>query len=61
MAWGNFLWARGSGCQSFDSPWCFISTKCGSSISARFLIHGAQAVFAALSKALSAWLSLPVS
>jgi hypothetical protein len=44
VAWRNFLWARGSGCQSFDSPWCFISAKCGSSISARFLIHRAPAV-----------------
>jgi hypothetical protein len=40
----RILWARGSGCQGFDSPWCFISAKCGSSISARFLIHGAHAV-----------------
>jgi hypothetical protein len=40
----SFPWARGSGCRSFDSPWCFISVKCGSSISARFLIHGAHAV-----------------
>jgi hypothetical protein len=42
VAWRSFLWARGSGCQSFDSPWCFISAKCGSSISARFLIHRAH-------------------
>jgi hypothetical protein len=40
VAWRSFLWARGSDCQSFDSPWCFISSKCGSSVSARFLIHG---------------------
>jgi hypothetical protein len=44
VVWGSFLWARGSGCQSFDSPRCFISTKCGSSTSAKFLIHGAHAV-----------------
>jgi hypothetical protein len=37
--------ARGSRCQDFDSPWCFISTKYGSRISARFLIHGAHAVW----------------
>jgi hypothetical protein len=42
MAWRSFLRARGSGCWSFDSPWCFISSKCGSSISARLLIHGAH-------------------
>jgi hypothetical protein len=44
VVWRSFLWVRSSGCQSFDSPWCFISTKCGSSVSARFLIHGAHAV-----------------
>jgi hypothetical protein len=44
MVWRSFLRARGSGCQSFDSPWCFISAKCGSTISARFLIHRAHAV-----------------
>jgi hypothetical protein len=43
VAWRSFLWARGSGCRSFD-PWGFISIKCGSSISVRFLIHGAHAV-----------------
>jgi hypothetical protein len=42
VLWRIFLWARGSGCQSFDSLCCFISTKCDSSISARFLIHGAH-------------------
>jgi hypothetical protein len=26
----------GSGCQSFDSSWCFSSVKCGSSILAGF-------------------------
>jgi hypothetical protein len=36
MAWRSFPWARGLGCQSFHFPCCFISTKCGSSISARF-------------------------
>jgi hypothetical protein len=44
MMWRLFLWARDTGCQSFDSPWCFITAKCGSSISARFLSHGAHAV-----------------
>jgi hypothetical protein len=40
----SFLWVRDSGCRSFDSPWCFISAKSASSISARFLIHGAHVV-----------------
>jgi hypothetical protein len=39
VVWISFLWARGSGHRSLDSPWRFISTKCGSSISARFLSH----------------------
>jgi hypothetical protein len=38
VAWRSFLQPRGSGCQSFDSSWCFVSMKCDSSISARFLI-----------------------
>jgi hypothetical protein len=38
VVWGSFVWAMGSGCQSFDSFWCFISAKCGSSVSAGFLI-----------------------
>jgi hypothetical protein len=45
VALRNFHWARGSGCQSFDSPWCFISAKCGSSISAMFWSHGAHTVW----------------
>jgi hypothetical protein len=44
MAWRSFLWARGSGCRRFDSPLCFISARCGFSISARFLIHTVHAV-----------------
>jgi hypothetical protein len=44
VGWRSFLWARGSGCQSFDSPCCFISAKSGPSISAIFLIYGAHAV-----------------
>jgi hypothetical protein len=36
VVWRSFPQARGSGCQSFDSPCCFISAKCGSSISERF-------------------------
>jgi hypothetical protein len=45
MAWSlPVLQSMGSGCWSFDSPWCFISTKHSSSISARFFIHGAHTV-----------------
>jgi hypothetical protein len=44
VAWSNLPWARGSGCQSFNSLWCFTSAKHGSSISARSLIHRAHAV-----------------
>jgi hypothetical protein len=44
VAWRSFPQDRGSGCQSFDSYWCFISTKCDSSISARFWSHRAHAV-----------------
>jgi hypothetical protein len=45
VAWRRVPQAKGSGCQSFNSPWCFTSTKCGSSVSARSLIHRAHAVF----------------
>jgi hypothetical protein len=45
VAWRSFLQARGSGCRSFDSAWCFISTKCGSSVSAGFWSHGAHAAW----------------
>jgi hypothetical protein len=41
LVWRSFPQAVGSGCQSFNSSWCFISAKCGSSISAIFLIYGA--------------------
>jgi hypothetical protein len=59
MAWRNFLWAMGSGCWSFDSPWCFISTKCGSSISAKFLTHRVHTVcFCTLNAILDPWCSL---
>jgi hypothetical protein len=44
IVWRSFPRARGSECQKFDSPWCFISAKCGSSVSARFWSHGAHAV-----------------
>jgi hypothetical protein len=44
VAWRCFVHIRSSVCQSFNSPWCFISVKCGSSISARFLSHGAHTV-----------------
>jgi hypothetical protein len=42
VVWRSFLQARGWGCQSFDSPWCFISAKC-------YLQH--------LSKVLESWSS----
>jgi hypothetical protein len=42
VSWRSFPQARGLGCQSFDSSWCFFSVKCGSCISARFLIYGAH-------------------
>jgi hypothetical protein len=42
VTWRSFVWARGSGCQSFDSSWCFFSDKCGFSISAIFLIYRAH-------------------
>jgi hypothetical protein len=44
VVWRSFPWARGSGCHSFDSLCCFISTKCGSSILARFWSHRVHAV-----------------
>jgi hypothetical protein len=44
MAWRSFLWAGGSGCRSFTSSFLVFSTKCGSGVSARFLIYGAHAV-----------------
>jgi hypothetical protein len=44
MAWRRLPQARGSECQSFNSPWCFTSTKYGSSVSPRSLIHGAHSV-----------------
>jgi hypothetical protein len=36
MAWRSCVQVGGSGCQSFDSSWCFFSAKCGSSVSASF-------------------------
>jgi hypothetical protein len=36
MLCGSFPQARGSGDQWFHSSWCFISAKCGSSVSGRF-------------------------
>jgi hypothetical protein len=36
VVWRSFPQARGSGCWSFDSPCCFISSKSGSSVSVRF-------------------------
>jgi hypothetical protein len=44
LAWRSFPQARGSGCWNFDSPCCFISAKCGSSVSARLWSFGAHAV-----------------
>jgi hypothetical protein len=44
VVWRSFAQAGGSGCQSFDFSWWFFSAKCGSSISAKFLIYGAHAV-----------------
>jgi hypothetical protein len=61
VMWRSFLWGRGSGCRSFDSPWCVISFKCGFSISAWFLIHRAQVVFfhtlVAIFSKLESWVS----
>jgi hypothetical protein len=56
MAWRRFPQARGSECQSFNSPWCFTSAKCGSSISARSLIHAPHAVCICVSQ-LPFWIS----
>jgi hypothetical protein len=42
VVWRSFVQAVGSGCRSFDSSWCFISAKCGSSVLAIFLIYGAH-------------------
>jgi hypothetical protein len=44
VVWRKLPRARGSGCQSFRSPFSFTSAKSVSSISARSLIHGAHAV-----------------
>jgi hypothetical protein len=44
VLWRSFPQSRGSGCWSFDSPCCFISPKCYSSISARCWSHGAHTV-----------------
>jgi hypothetical protein len=44
VAWRSLPQARGSECQSFNSPWCFTSAKCGSSVSVSSLIHRAYAV-----------------
>jgi hypothetical protein len=48
VAWRSFVWVGGSGCWSFDSSWCFICGKCGSSVSARFLIYRAHICFCTL-------------
>jgi hypothetical protein len=44
VAWRSFPRTGGSGCRSFDSPCCFISAKCGSSVSTRFWSHRAHSV-----------------
>jgi hypothetical protein len=36
--------AGGLRCWSFASSWWFFSAKCGSSLSARFLIYGVHAI-----------------
>jgi hypothetical protein len=45
VIWRSFPWPRGSGCWSFDSLCCFISTKCGSSASVRFWNQRAHAIW----------------
>jgi hypothetical protein len=45
VVWRSFPQARDSECRSFDSHWCFIFTKCGSSVSARFLSHRAHTLW----------------
>jgi hypothetical protein len=45
MVWRSFVQAGGSGCWSFASSWWFFPAKCGSSVSARFLICGAHAIY----------------
>jgi hypothetical protein len=42
VTWRSLSQARGSGCQCFIFPWCFISAKSDSSVSARSLIHRAH-------------------
>jgi hypothetical protein len=44
MVWRSLPRARGSGCWSFDSPWCLTPAKHGSDVSASSLIHGTHAV-----------------
>jgi hypothetical protein len=44
VAWRSFVQAGGLGCWSFASSWWFFSAKCGSSISAKFLICRAHSV-----------------
>jgi hypothetical protein len=44
VSWRSLPHTRGSGSQSFDSPMCLTSAKCGSSISARSLTHGVHTV-----------------
>jgi hypothetical protein len=45
VSWRSFVWARGSGCLSFDYSWCFFPAKCGSSISTGFSIYRANTIF----------------
>jgi hypothetical protein len=44
VVWRSFIQAGDSGCWSFASFCGFFSAKCGSSISARFLIYGVHTV-----------------
>jgi hypothetical protein len=44
VAWRNFVQARSSVCWIPHCSWWFLSAKCGSSVSAKFLIYGAHTV-----------------
>jgi hypothetical protein len=48
MVWRSFVQAGGSGCQIFYSSLCSFSAKCGSSVSARFLIYRVKLPVSAL-------------
>jgi hypothetical protein len=44
QVWRNFVQARSSVCWIPHCSWWFLSAKCGSSVSAKFLIYGAHTV-----------------